>query len=228
LGQWHRTINVENVYSAANATGPRRRISPSSGVPELVDSDDEEPAQESDPIYGGGAGETGLWMLMRKWIVALPERTQEQKARKTQLEQELRWLAAESGLKGLGEVVYAHCDLLHGNVIVLPKEKIEMVSAMISPATCAEKDEIQVTFIDYEYATPAEKSFDLANHFAEWGGFDCIYSYIPTVSQRRDFIQAYLESYNAKRGQAADVSAADIDKLMSEVDQYRGLPGFFW
>jgi ethanolamine kinase len=30
-----------------------------------------------------------------------------------------------------------------------------------------------VAFIDYEYAVTCPAAFDIANHFAEWGGYEC-------------------------------------------------------
>lgn len=89
-----------------------------------------------------------------------------------------------------------------------------------------------VTFIDYEYATPSPAAFDIANHFAEWGGFDCDFNVLPTRSQRRDFIAEYVRSYfdllpAASRGKAVDVEA-EVEKVFKEVDIFRGVPGFYW
>ena len=101
-----------------------------------------------------------------------------------------------------------------------------------------------MAFIDYEYATPAPAAFDIANHFAEWGGFDCDFSVLPTRSVRRAFISEYLASYNthvstgpnkistpsAPPSPALDSPAfeAEVDKLFGAVDQFRGIPGFYW
>lgn len=86
-----------------------------------------------------------------------------------------------------------------------------------------------VSFIDYEYATPSPAAFDVANHFAEWGGFDCDYSAMPTRSQRHAFIHEYIKTYFKLSGNAA---GADLEeetrKLMAEVDVFRGVPGFYW
>ena len=87
-----------------------------------------------------------------------------------------------------------------------------------------------VSFIDYEYATPSPAAFDISNHFAEWGGFDCEHHLLPTRSQRRDFIQEYVRSYFAHLG--SDMSQideeAEVGRLFDEVDVYRGVPGFYW
>ena len=79
--------------------------------------------------------------------------------------------------------VFAHCDLLSANVIVTPS----------SSNTQSSPDEAkEVNFIDYEYATSSPAAFDIANHFAEWGGFDCDYNMLPTRSVRRKFLSDYL------------------------------------
>lgn len=117
--------------------------------------------------------------------------------------------------------MFAHCDLLSGNVIVEPKAVADGKSGQES-----------VNFIDYEYGAPSPAAFDLANHFAEWGGFDCDYSVLPTPSQRLDFIREYIRAYFSmlpESEQPANLNEEDeIKKLFEEVDMYRGLPGFYW
>lgn len=101
-----------------------------------------------------------------------------------------------------------------------------------------------VSFIDYEYATPCPAAFDIANHFAEWGGFNCDYSVLPTRSVRRAFIREYLTSYTTHsplRNQGcrgSEPSSRDeksgemmdglVQRLFDDVDRFRGIPGFFW
>jgi ethanolamine kinase len=84
-----------------------------------------------------------------------------------------------------------------------------------------------VSFIDYEYGTPSPAAFDLANHFAEWAGYECDYSAVPTRSQRRAFISEYIKTYFHLRGEKADIEK-ETDDLMEEVDVFRGVPGFYW
>jgi len=118
------------------------------------------------------------------------------------------------------QLVFAHCDLLSGNVIVLPK----------SQGVNGEKTTETVTFIDYEYATPSPAAFDIANHFAEWGGFDCDFSVLPTRAQRREFISEYIDAYFKllpQKPTAIDKST-EVESLCAEVDLYRGVPGFYW
>jgi ethanolamine kinase len=96
----------------------------------------------------------------------------------------------------------------------------------VAPAVAKET----VSFIDYEYATPSPAAFDIANHFAEWGGFDCEHHLLPTKAQRLDFIREYVQSYFAHLGNgnpAAD-QEAEVRQLFAEVDVFRGIPGFYW
>lgn len=122
--------------------------------------------------------------------------------------------------------MFAHCDLLSGNVIIEPEatpQKATNGNGNGSPP-------VNVNFIDYEYATPSPAAFDIANHFAEWGGFDCDFSVLPTVSQRTEFIREYIHSYFglvAEKPSDLD-EEAEVAKLCAEVDLFRGVPGFYW
>jgi ethanolamine kinase len=114
--------------------------------------------------------------------------------------------------------VFAHCDLLSGNVIIQPRSN-----------NAADGLET-VSFIDYEYATPSPAAFDLANHFAEWGGFDCEHDLLPTRSQRFDFIREYIRSYFAHLDPDHPPvdEEAETRQLFDEVKIFRGIPGFYW
>ncbi len=62
------------------------------------------------------------------------------------------------------------------------------------------------------------------------GGFDCDFSVLPTRAQRREFVTEYVRAYFrlAKDGSCDVDSADEVDKLIREVDLYRGVPGFYW
>ncbi|OCT51536.1 putative ethanolamine kinase [Cladophialophora carrionii] len=160
-----------------------------------------------------------MWSVMQKWVHALPCDSPKQEARKQLLQKELdrsfKDLDNERG-PGSSGFVFGHCDLLSANVIMLPKDHV----------CSAEGDSLQVSFIDYEYATPCPAAFDIANHFAEWGGYDCDYNMLPTKSVRRQFLKDYLDSFAAH----SDRPLPDdmLDTLYQEVDRYRGMPGFYW
>ncbi|KAI6379112.1 hypothetical protein MCOR25_002092 [Pyricularia grisea] len=209
LAQWHSTIPClpmpKKQQQAQNITnGSQSRID------EMVP----------------GKLQPNIWTVMQKWILALPTETNAQRERQASLQKELDRVVAEFAQRpGLGHdgLVFAHCDLLSGNVIVLPKPAV----AAKSPATATSTD-VSVTFIDYEYATPSPAAFDLANHFAEWGGFDCDFSVLPTRAQRREFIREYIRVYFGNGGSDEDDHEEDVEDLFAEVDVYRGLPGFYW
>lgn len=165
-----------------------------------------------------------LWTVVEGWFDALPESSEQERERKQILRTELAQLSSDlgqtPGLDGC-DYIFAHCDLLSGNVIV----------------TVPSHENMTVDFIDYEYATPAPAAFDIANHFAEWGGFDCDYNALPTRSQRREFLAEYLRSYRKHASQAPSPNAPspnapsfdqELDSLMAQVDLFRGVPGFYW
>ncbi|GAB1311239.1 ethanolamine kinase [Madurella fahalii] len=227
LAQWHAVVPC-----IPGRTGHSRKNSRADGVSALAALDsnlgDVEFQQALDGI-APGKPPPNVWTVMQKWIFALPTETEAQRARQAALQQELTTLVAELSQRpslGVNGLVFAHCDLLSGNVIVLPKSA--------HAVNGDDKTTETVTFIDYEYATPSPAAFDLANHFAEWGGFDCDFSVLPTRAQRREFITEYIHAYFSQLekktpGAAAGVDeAAEVEKLLSEVDHFRGVPGFYW
>jgi ethanolamine kinase len=169
---------------------------------------------------------------MQKWILALPTSTTAQSTRREELMKELKSLTKllgdTPGVGGANDYVFAHCDLLSGNVIIEPSNSSASPSRRSSASSASDEPEAAATvsFIDYEYATPAPASFDISNHFAEWGGFDCDYSAMPTRSTRRAFLREYLQSFSAH--QTRTYKESDLDELFAQVDRWRGVPGFYW
>ncbi len=111
-------------------------------------------------------------------------------------------------------MVFGHCDLLSANVIILPKAQTTNTSNNAYTET--------VRFIDYEYATACPAAFDIANHFAEWGGYDCDYTMLPSQSVRRSFLEEYL------RTSSTNVKEDVVQKMLKQVDDFRGMPGLYW
>ena len=81
-------------------------------------------------------------------------------------------LLASSSL-GHGPLVFAHNDLLAGNILVQ--------SARPS-----------LYLVDFEYASYNFAAFDIANHFLECCGFDCRWDCYPSREQRAEWLSAYL------------------------------------
>jgi len=115
------------------------------------------------------------------------------------------------------QFVFGHCDLLSANVII-PED---------SAITQYELNH-HISFIDYEFAMPCPAAFDLANHFCEWGGFECNYEMLPTRAVRRAFVEQYLQSYNFHLAKGSATASASVDSLLAEIDRYRGIPGLYW
>ena len=176
-----------------------------------------------------------IWTTMQRWIELLPTSTTPQLDRRTLLHKELKWLVAQlgntPGVGGSSPFVFAHCDLLSGNVIIEPSPTSTSASRRSSASSSSNASDptptsSSVSFIDYEYATPAPAAFDIANHFAEWGGFDCDFNVLPTRSVRRSFLREYLRSTSAHLNRTH--TDADVDELFHQVDSFRGVPGFYW
>ena len=217
LGQWHAVLPVLSTIPdvRTNDDHPSLALSPLKSLP---------PIEKINAITPGKVT-PNVWTVMQKWIFALPSTTERERSRNATLQKELERTVVEFGdLPGLGEdgLVLAHCDLLSGNVIMEPT----------SPSSKPDDQMQVVSFIDYEYATPAPAAFDLANHFAEWGGFECDYSVLPTRSTRRKFLASYLASYHSHLSTASTSSQksaeTNLDTLCELVDRFRGIPGFYW
>jgi ethanolamine kinase len=174
-----------------------------------------------------------IWTVMQKWILALPTQSDGEKAHQERLQVELERTVKEvSAIPDVGHdgFVFSHCDLLSGNVIIHTHQD-SCAQVHPPPPTAA----VKVSFIDYEYAVPAPAAFDIANHFSEWGGFECDYTVLPTKSTRRAFLSEYLESsYRNKpapsptgEGKIAEAKMS-VDALYDAVDRYRGVPGLYW
>ncbi|KAL8808290.1 MAG: hypothetical protein Q9200_004318 [Gallowayella weberi] len=213
LAQWHAVLPIVS--------------SPTSTVVERVDVPLFEqrpskamPSAETINAITPGKAAPNVWTVMQKWIFALPAASEKDRQRNNKLQQELeRTVAdlAEMPKLGTDGLIFAHCDLLSGNVIVHPRS-----AEQVAPIET-------VSFIDYEYATPAPAAFDIANHFAEWGGFECNYKALPTRSVRRAFIEDYLTSYQSHTTLPWNTDEENfVDRLLQEVDAYRGVPGLYW
>ncbi|KAH7143475.1 kinase-like domain-containing protein [Dactylonectria macrodidyma] len=175
--------------------------------------------------------EPSIWSTAKKWLHNLPIRTAEQRALKEQLDIEFQHLVKTLFSSSSPEsLVLGHGDLLSGNIIIQDSDSDNALS---------------IKFIDYEHATYCPPAFELANHFAEWTGFNCDYNLLPTTSTRREFIREYLQTcQDLSRGpndsglnkgrDSTDIAVpsriaeAEIERVMAEVDAFRGFPGFYW
>ncbi|XP_076287931.1 ethanolamine kinase 1 [Lasioglossum baleicum] len=103
-------------------------------------------------------------------------------------------------------VVFAHNDLLLGNVLYNQEENI-------------------VTFIDFEYTAYNYQPFDIANHFAEFAGIDNPdYSLYPEENLQKAWLSIYLQEYN----NVNYVPENEINLLYVQVNKFVLLSHFFW
>ncbi|TAQ89003.1 hypothetical protein B7494_g2685 [Chlorociboria aeruginascens] len=234
LAEWHAVVPC--LPASRESVSKEINGSAQFGMPPVTPSKRDPALQDAIDNVAPGKMAPNVWTVMQKWVYALPTASEAEKTRQALLQKELTRLVAEfSNRAGLGknsvriaspsmhhitdiyQLVFAHCDLLSGNVIIQPQAPGAMTSTSIET----------VSFIDYEYATPSPAAFDLANHFAEWGGFDCDYHVLPTRAQRLDFLREYIRSYFAHVGHQDD-EETQVRKLFEEVDVFRGIPGFYW
>eukprot|EP01064_Diplonema_japonicum_P036493 TRINITY_DN8210_c1_g1_i1.p1 TRINITY_DN8210_c1_g1~~TRINITY_DN8210_c1_g1_i1.p1 ORF type:complete len:368 (+),score=58.42 TRINITY_DN8210_c1_g1_i1:44-1147(+) len=106
------------------------------------------------------------------------------------------------------KVVFAHKDLLSGNVLV--------------PTTYESGEVEKVQIIDFEYSDWDYRGFDFGNHFAEHAGFDCDYdrSY-PTDEVKRSIIQQYLIA-------SPETPDVPIEDLVREADIFAVASHLYW
>ncbi|KAB8231550.1 hypothetical protein ETB97_007563 [Aspergillus alliaceus] len=215
LGQWHAVLPVQGAVAPAESEVDNV----------FMNSVDVNLSKEDNgfPLIKPRQLGPNMWTVLQKWIIALPSATDEQRQRRISLQKELERVVRElDDGKGIGEdgLVFAHCDLLCANVIAVPSAHGSVTSSGEPTAT--------VQFIDYEYATPSPAAFDIANHFAEWGGYDCDYNMMPTRAVRRQFLTEYVKSYTQHKGLPESSQKDIIDRLYEDVDRFRGIPGLYW
>ncbi|KAL1289521.1 hypothetical protein AAHE18_20G065100 [Arachis hypogaea] len=101
-------------------------------------------------------------------------------------------------------VVYAHNDLLSGNVMI-------------------NNEQDKVYLIDYEYASYNYRGYDIGNHFAEYAGFDCDYTFYPNRNEQYHFFRHYLQPERPN-----EVAREDLETLYVEANAYALASHIFW
>ena len=79
-------------------------------------------------------------------------------------------------------IVFAHNDLLSGNIMV----------PLDGGNTTTSNENNKMTLIDFEYSDWAPRGFDIGNHFCEYAGFECDYDKYPDKNLAGTFLKAYL------------------------------------
>ncbi|KAJ2454740.1 hypothetical protein EV183_001324 [Coemansia sp. RSA 2336] len=148
-----------------------------------------------------------LFSTLQKWLSDIPSDYQDESADKVRLSREM--LAGElAALKEMlstveSPVVFAHNDLLSGNIIMSEARD-------------------QVAFIDYEYASYNYRGFDIANHFNEYAGFDCDYSRYPAKDAQLRWFKVYLDELQL------DSSPRALESMYREVQVFQLASHYYW
>ncbi|CAG8766149.1 29655_t:CDS:2 [Gigaspora margarita] len=156
--------------------------------------------------------ESTLFPDLRKWLGEVPKsyvnpKTDEKFQKNFKLEELFNELTdLENELVKLeSPVVFCHNDLLSGNIIY-------------------EEARNKVSFIDLEYGSMNYRSFDIANHFNEFAGFECDYNLYPSKEFQKKWLRHYLCSYNPD----TTISEEEVDELYREVNKFALASHFFW
>ncbi|KAK4604357.1 hypothetical protein RGQ29_012743 [Quercus rubra] len=101
-------------------------------------------------------------------------------------------------------VVFAHNDLLCGNLMVNDEEE-------------------KLYLIDFEYGSYNYRGFDIGNHFNEYAGYDCDYSLYPSKDEQYHFFRHYLQPDNP-----LEVPDKDLEALYVESNTYMLASHLYW
>ncbi|KAM0969431.1 hypothetical protein ACFX13_017951 [Malus domestica] len=101
-------------------------------------------------------------------------------------------------------VVFAHNDLLSGNIMVNDEED-------------------KLYFIDFEYGSYNYRGFDIGNHFNEYAGYECDYSLYPNKDEQYHFLRYYIQPENPQ-----EVSDKELEALYVEANTYMLASHLYW
>ncbi|GEQ72665.1 hypothetical protein JCM33374_g6352 [Metschnikowia sp. JCM 33374] len=232
LGNWHNSINCEYIEDGVNTLRKYSASLKKRAEPKLF----------SKPKPGKGETKNSksvnnIWDLIEDWIEIVPQNQTLATVFKENtvfadvtidnireiVMKEFDWLKQELKMATKSPVVVSHCDLLSGNIIVPSSEDFANThdtGAVHLPSL----EDNPIQFIDYEYMLPAPRAFDIANHFAEWQGFDCNRSAIPEPSPSNPVMVSWCKGYLNDENAPED----KVRGLIDEIACYYGMPGFYW
>ena len=157
LAQWHAVLPIVSEAQAPVAVSEDEEMPLSLPRSKLLPLDPK--TLEAVNAITPGKATPNIWTVMQKWLFAIPSGTEAEATRKVVLQNELERTVKElADRPGLGtdgacmdptygkvvklthevQLVFGHCDLLSGNIIVQPSNKFTTHRAET------------VSFIDYE------------------------------------------------------------------------------
>lgn len=224
LGNWHKLVDINAINQGVNKLRDYTRASKRKSIdqPREKLKKDKKPKKRSI---------SNIWELIEDWIHIVPvipqlvqsfqenmkDEVNDANVKQKVLE-EFMWLR-DTLSKTNSPIVSCHCDLLSGNIIIPNEDYLKTPIERLPPI-----ESNPIKFIDYEYMLPAPRAFDIANHLAEWQGFDCDRSAIPEPSLENEtlkrWVKSYINDFNA--------SEAEVKQLIDEIYSFYGVPGFYW
>lgn len=236
LGNWHGKVDIENIedgieklrkYTAGIKNQPLPALN--SGTPVSLKQKREK---------GSKKAILNIWDLIDDWILVVPANDALVKIFKDNLpdqdvnienvrdviHREFKWMKSTLNNATKSPVVVSHCDLLSGNIIIPDTPEFAEKLKLSPEFELHSLQENPIQFIDYEYMLPAPRAFDIANHFAEWQGFDCDRSAIPEPSTLNPVLVNWCKGYLNN----ANASEEEVNGLINEIACYYGMPGFYW
>lgn len=169
-----------------------------------------------------------FWAVLEKWVSLCPNGVLA--LSKQQLQAEFVWLRSELAEYSRPNV-FGHCDLLSANILLPkpgsgPADWMPEVPTGTDPAVFSEVCS-DASFIDYEYATPCPRAFDIANHFQEWQGYECIKSNVPQPVKSSEKLAYWCQNYLTSFQRLTE-TPQNFDDLLVELQAFWGMPGFYW
>ncbi|EGV61549.1 ethanolamine kinase [Yamadazyma tenuis] len=230
LGNWHSKVEISKVHQGVEKLREYTRSSKRRSFDQPRPKDLHLRKEKERRIKKRYI--SNVWELIEDWINIVPiippliesfrenssSEVTEDNLRET-IMTEFKWLKSTLESRSNSPVVSAHCDLLSGNIII-PNE--ELISTPLTELPPLSENPIQ--FIDYEYMLPAPRAFDIANHLAEWQGFNCDRSAIPEPSRSNKTLVRWVKAYLNDD----DASPELVQGLIDEIYCYYGFPGFYW
>ncbi|KAJ6331291.1 hypothetical protein OIU76_009799 [Salix suchowensis] len=145
-------------------------------------------------------------------------------------------------------VVFAHNDLLSGNLMLNDDEEVTDTKGIktsyllvvymeksilvglsripvLNRTTANELFNLllNLSYINLEAVDFCYRGFDIGNHFNEYGGYDCDYSLYPSKDEQYHFFRHYLQP-----DKPHEVSDKDLEAIFIETNTYMLVSHLFW
>lgn len=177
------------------------------------------------------------WLRTARQVLAHPNLNEEDRTAlnldhfSQQWHRYTRWISRVEKVEGPSKRVFAHNDIHGGNLLRLKQPLPEGTPehCQVSRFPCSFRPSCschpKIVVVDFEYAAPNPRGFDIANYFQEWAA-DYLsstphlidLSRYPTSDERRSFYEAYLlHASSTKSGAPIVVKDASLARLEREV-----------